>query len=172
MSQKQTSAQVSREKILAIALQEFGSAGYQNTSTNTVCKRADISKGLLFHYYPSKANLFYAVAQECIGQLQQALSPFGAAAQQTDDTFLLAYYRCRMQFFLEHPYHKRVLTELLSLSSSCPAEQQLVQLGRAMCRQRRHMFEQLLGQMPLRKGISLVQLIDLLEIYSEHLQQK
>jgi len=47
-----------RERILNAASEEFAQKGYQNASTNEIVKKAGISKGLLFHYFENKQNLF------------------------------------------------------------------------------------------------------------------
>lgn len=48
-----------KERILNAALEEFASNGYKNASTNEIVKKAGISKGILFHYFKDKQNLFY-----------------------------------------------------------------------------------------------------------------
>jgi TetR/AcrR family transcriptional regulator len=47
-----------RERILNAALREFSQKGYKKASTNEIVKYAEISKGLLFHYFSTKKDLF------------------------------------------------------------------------------------------------------------------
>lgn len=47
-----------RDTIINAALQEFAHKGYDLASTNEIVKKAAISKGALFHYFPSKKELF------------------------------------------------------------------------------------------------------------------
>lgn len=47
-----------RERIINAALEEFAQRGYKNASTNEIVKKANISKGLLFHYFDNKKRLF------------------------------------------------------------------------------------------------------------------
>ena len=47
-----------RQKIIAACLEEFASKGYKNASTNSMVINAQISKGLLFHYFGNKKNLY------------------------------------------------------------------------------------------------------------------
>ncbi|QHT59308.1 TetR/AcrR family transcriptional regulator [Paenibacillus lycopersici] len=61
-------ANVPREKqapIMAISVEEFAKNGYDNASTDTITARAGISKGILFHYFKSKKNLYLAVVSHC-----------------------------------------------------------------------------------------------------------
>lgn len=47
-----------KERIINAALEEFARKGYKAASTNEIVKNANISKGLLFHYFSSKKVLF------------------------------------------------------------------------------------------------------------------
>lgn len=47
-----------QNRILNAALKEFAQKGYKNASTNEIVKEANISKGLLFHYFYNKKSLF------------------------------------------------------------------------------------------------------------------
>jgi TetR/AcrR family transcriptional regulator len=47
-----------QDRIINAALKEFAQKGYKNASTNEIVKEANISKGLLFHYFSSKKKLF------------------------------------------------------------------------------------------------------------------
>lgn len=48
-----------KDKILLAALDEFGSRGYDLSSTNVIAQKANVSKGSIFKYYKSKSLLFY-----------------------------------------------------------------------------------------------------------------
>jgi TetR/AcrR family transcriptional regulator len=50
--------QEKQERILNAALKEFAQKGYENASTNEIVKSAEISKGLLFHYFNNKKELY------------------------------------------------------------------------------------------------------------------
>jgi len=47
-----------RYKIINAALREFSIHNYETASTNKIVKDAKISKGILFHYFGSKKNLY------------------------------------------------------------------------------------------------------------------
>jgi len=58
-----------RSRILDAALIEFADKGYKKASTNTIVREAEVSKGLLFHYFISKKELYlylYRYAREVI----------------------------------------------------------------------------------------------------------
>lgn len=45
-------------RIINAAMDEFAQKGYSNASTNMMVKEAGISKGILFHYFKNKKELF------------------------------------------------------------------------------------------------------------------
>ncbi|MFD1737860.1 TetR/AcrR family transcriptional regulator [Bacillus salitolerans] len=47
-----------QDRIINAAIKEFAKKGYKNASTNEIVKEAEISKGLLFHYFKNKKDLF------------------------------------------------------------------------------------------------------------------
>ena len=46
-----------RERIISAAMKEF-LIGYKHASTDNIVREAGISKGLLFHYFGTKENLY------------------------------------------------------------------------------------------------------------------
>ncbi|QXJ40095.1 HTH-type transcriptional regulator QacR [Parageobacillus caldoxylosilyticus] len=50
--------QEKKDLIIKVAIEEFVKNGYEKASTDVITKRAGISKGLLFHYFRSKKNLY------------------------------------------------------------------------------------------------------------------
>ena len=55
-----------KQRILQTCIQEFAEKGYEKASTNTIIKDAEISKGILFHYFGSKKGLFLYVIEYCL----------------------------------------------------------------------------------------------------------
>lgn len=48
-----------QDRILNAAYEEFAKHGYKQASTLEITKRANISKGILFHYFGNKRNLYF-----------------------------------------------------------------------------------------------------------------
>ncbi|MFC3123683.1 TetR/AcrR family transcriptional regulator [Pseudoroseomonas globiformis] len=52
-------------QILDAALEEFAARGYAGARMAEVARRAGIAKGLIYHYFPSKTELFQATVRAC-----------------------------------------------------------------------------------------------------------
>ena len=63
-----------RDRIINAALSEFAKYGYDNASTNVMVKEAGISKGLIFHYFGTKENLFMYLVNYCSGVISKELN--------------------------------------------------------------------------------------------------
>ena len=64
----------SRDLILKHAFAEFAGNGYAGSSLNLICARGEISKGLLYHYYPNKDALYLACVQKLFDEMTAFLS--------------------------------------------------------------------------------------------------
>jgi TetR/AcrR family transcriptional regulator len=54
-----------QDRIINAAIKEFAQKGYDSASTNEIVKEAGISKGLLFHYFKNKKQLFFYLFDYC-----------------------------------------------------------------------------------------------------------
>jgi AcrR family transcriptional regulator len=50
-----------KEKILDVVLELFEENGYEKTTINDICERADISNGAFYHYFKSKQDILIEV---------------------------------------------------------------------------------------------------------------
>lgn len=71
---KLTLSQRKRLDILAASREEFLETGFRDTSMDRVAERAQVSKRTVYNHFPSKEDLFKAVAIQFIENLQQAIS--------------------------------------------------------------------------------------------------
>lgn len=60
---------VRRRQLLELGLELFASQSYDELSIDEIARRAGVSKGLLYHYYPSKRAFYVAAVQEAARQL-------------------------------------------------------------------------------------------------------
>ena len=74
-----------KDKIMLACMEVFAENGYEGASTNEIVKRADISKGILFHYFGNKKNLYLYVLDRT---LDRVIDKFNTAySVATSDLF-------------------------------------------------------------------------------------
>lgn len=101
---KETKTELTKERILAAAMEEFGANGYAASSLNNICNKG-IAKGLLYHNYESKNALYLACVEQCFHALTEHLK---AADIGTD---LHSYTKARLEFFAKHENEARLFFE-------------------------------------------------------------
>ena len=80
----------SRREILQAAMEEFGTHNYSDVTIDNICSRHGISKGMMYHYYSGKDDLFLLCAREMFQALKEHMDalPFpspGHLAGQLND---------------------------------------------------------------------------------------
>ena len=145
MNQKEKSRQ-SREKIIESAIQEFGTKGFRGATINAVCGHG-IAKGLLYHYFSGKEELFLICAEKCFSSFIEYLRQRGGGEN------LKKCLELRARFFQDNPLYARIFFEALL--------QPPVGLGREIKEARREyeefnraLYRQMISRLTLRKGVS------------------
>lgn len=103
--------QQTKRRIMDSALAEFAQHGYGASSVNTICAAQGISKGIIYHYFKTKDELYLACVEECFQRLTDYLRTVlggkeGSAEQQLGD-----YFTARMTFFQENPVYQPIFCE-------------------------------------------------------------
>jgi len=62
-----------KQHILKVCIEEFGKNGYDKTSTNNIVAKAGIGKGMLFHYFGSKKQLFIYLVNVCLDIIMKSI---------------------------------------------------------------------------------------------------
>ncbi len=70
----QTRSIETRHQILEAAYREFSKYGYQAASLDEICASAGVSKGALYHHFPSKQAVFLAILDEWLAQLDHSFT--------------------------------------------------------------------------------------------------
>ena len=82
VTQRELKAEITREKIIDAAAEEIYRVGFQAASLCDILTKLGISKGALYHHFPSKLALGYAVLDDLL--LSKIGSVWDAALSQED----------------------------------------------------------------------------------------
>lgn len=104
----------SKEKILQAAITEFSASGYDKVTMENICTRHGISKGMMYHYYSGKDDLFLLCVQNMYQMMQQYLEENMAELEKKDALHALKeFWMLRESFFGEHPLFKNIFENAL-----------------------------------------------------------
>lgn len=104
----------SKEKILQAAITEFSASGYDKVTMENICTRHGISKGMMYHYYSGKDDLFLLCVENMYQMMQQYLEENMAELEKKDALHALKeFWMLRESFFGEHPPFKNIFENAL-----------------------------------------------------------
>src|SRR5262245_40426760 len=108
-----------RAPIVNASLKEFARKGFDDASTNEIVKQAGISKGLLFHYFNTKKELFLFLFDYSV----EILKTEYLASLNTDERDIFARYRqaalLKVDIIHKHPY----VFDFIGVAASTESEQ-------------------------------------------------
>jgi TetR/AcrR family transcriptional regulator len=109
---------IARARILDAAIAEFAAHGYPGASTNAIAEAAGVAKGLVFHHFGTKADLYVAivdqVGERVVDSYLNAPDPW--PTELFDRLHAFSLHKVRM--FQRDPQSYRVLAML----ADAPAE--------------------------------------------------
>lgn len=86
--------QANREAILAAAYEAIATTGYATATTAEICRRADVSSGTFFHYFPTKEDVLLALLEDPAPPSEATLAAIvGDAIDEARDPLLPAFIR-------------------------------------------------------------------------------
>ncbi len=146
MKQKERTKRT-KERILEAALKEFGEKGYAGATIGEICEKYNISKGLLYHNFDSKATLYLACVSRCFDEVTAYLTA------QTTDADLKQYMKCRVRYFLDHPLDARIFFEAV-LQPPSGLEQEIKIRKKDFDLFNQQVYHKAISKLPLRDGIT------------------
>ncbi|MGL4911896.1 MAG: TetR/AcrR family transcriptional regulator [Romboutsia sp.] len=113
MNEREVQATNSKEKIINVAIEEFALNGYKAASTNSICKSAKISKGLLYHYYSSKEILYLNALQYSFDKFKQNVTIKIEDSNKKGIEYISEYFNTKFKFFRANPLYSKIITNSL-----------------------------------------------------------
>lgn len=172
MKQKDKSM-LTKYKIIQAALKEFSEYSYDNSSINRICTNGSIPKGVMYHYFKDKDELYLLCIKYCHDSMYDYYKTSLKDYSTKDDwkMWIKKYFEIRYKFFYENPILKKVylhtiLREPINLSKEikkiCSPFKELT-----------HNFTfEILNNIKLRKNLSIDEVVKLLDIIQNMLNEK
>ena len=152
--------ELTKERILQAAIQEFGTNGYAASTLNAICSNYGISKGLLYHNFDGKDGLYLASVSRCFSGLTEYLK-----SKDIQDN-LEGYMHMRFQYFSQHPHHARIFFEAV-LQPPAALSAQIRELRKDFDSLNRRIYQTALSKIKLREGVTEADAIEYYEIMQE-----
>lgn len=139
-------------EILRVATEEFATNGYFQTKTDTIAEKANVSKGLIFHYFQSKKNLYQVVVSTSIEALEKL---FDYRQFPTDSLINLLDYSLKKKFEIaeSHKFEMAIMLDVYSHLDSLPEALilEITQYIQKMEADSYEMIAQIIRKMPIKE---------------------
>ncbi|MBK8129760.1 MAG: TetR/AcrR family transcriptional regulator [bacterium] len=106
-------------QILEAATELFAKHGFDCTSVDEISKKAGLSKGAIYWYFPSKEKILVALAEQYEASDQQAVVSM-ASENQLGGKALWMAHRHLFESRAQNPFTDQLLHELISMSVKYP----------------------------------------------------
>lgn len=159
-----------KEKILQSALEEFSVNSYEKASMNRICSNGHISKGIIYHYFKDKDDLYLECVENCYQKMMDYYNLHGLNdMKQLNDYMIL-----RMHFFEENPLYQNLFFQIL-LNSPDHLLEKIQVMKNQLDKMNLVFYKNFLSQFQLRKQVSLdtaIEFIDLVQnAYNQFFKQ-
>ena len=143
---KEEKTEITKAKIFAAAMKEFGTNGYAAGSLNNICKMG-INKGLIYHNFKDKDELYL----ECVKKSCEELICY-VKEHKAEDGFV-AYMSARREFFQEQEQKAYIFLEART-NPPHRLVNQMQKIFKEFDELNREIFEKELLKYELRDGVS------------------
>ncbi|MGN0788977.1 MAG: TetR/AcrR family transcriptional regulator [Christensenellales bacterium] len=144
--QKQQKTQLSKERIINAAIGEFGRSGYKKGTLNNVCARG-IPKGLLYHNFRSKDELYLQVVERAFDSFDVYIRQRGA------DRDVKSYLEARLGFLKEQSDLCRILFEAV-IQPPAKLQRQIKKIRSKFDDLNDRLYFDVIEKLSLREGVS------------------
>lgn len=156
--------QQTRRRIIDSAVAEFSENGYAAGSMNSVCKAGGFSKGIIYHYFATKDDLFLACAEECFRKMTdflRAKAETGAEASADDVAGSLdSYFNARAEFFREEPVYRNIFSEAV-VNPPAHLKARIAERKKVLDDFNKEVLRGLLSPLKLRDEVTLSRVIEM-----------
>jgi AcrR family transcriptional regulator len=101
-----------KRKVIKACLEEFANNGFEKASTNVIVKNAGISKGVLFHYFENKKNLFLYILDYCSSLYLEETKKICSNLPDDIIVRLTQIIEERLNYFEKEPYIAKIMMSL------------------------------------------------------------
>ena len=152
MTQKERQER-SKEEIYQAALEEFGTLGYDKVTMERICGSHGISKGMMYHYYANKDELFLLCVERTFADLEVHVERnMGELDGQEFLNSIKNFFMIREYYFQLHP-RESVIFEEAMLHPPKHLVDRIQDLRGPIRELNRQFIRQLVKKMPLRPGV-------------------
>lgn len=155
-----------RRKIIDSAILEFGEKSYGEASVNTICSTGNISKGIIYHYFKDKDELYLNCVRECFDALTDYLGTVVTVDGLSAEGAMEGYFDARIAFFEAHPSYLGIFCGAVT-NPPVHLSAAVDEITAGFNAQTVWIMTALLGKVKLRPDVTLEEVIEVFREYQD-----
>lgn len=171
---KELKTELTKKRIIDGAIEEFGHHGYAFSTIDSICQANNLSKGIIYHNYQSKDQLYLLCVYRVFSELVEYINQHLDTSSSQPEEQLLSYLESRRAFFKENPLFLKIFCDAL-FSSPNHLENEINDIRQYFANKNIEIVHQLMQQINLRNDIpkekiihSFCQSFDLINVISHY----
>lgn len=161
-----------QQEMLSVAIKEFATNGYYKTKMEIIAEKADVSKGLVFHYYKSKKNLYVEAIREVIRRLEKT---FDFNEFPVDSLINLFDYSIKKKFEIAEEYQAemQLMLDIYSDLDHLPLDlkEEIMMYIETVRESSYEVTAQIIRKMPIKEEIQVADVVSLVLMVFNQIEQ-
>ncbi|MBD5547033.1 MAG: TetR/AcrR family transcriptional regulator [Lachnospiraceae bacterium] len=118
-----------KQTIITAGLSEFADYGFENSSTNRIVKKAGISKGSLFKYFPTKEDFYFYILDKITAELISGLKERANTLPTELCQRIIAYSVLEFSWYIQYPEKSKMIIKAFAKSDTEIYKKTLLKYG-------------------------------------------
>lgn len=152
-------------------MKEFGKKGYGLSSINTICSEGEISKGILYHYFRDKDELYLACVKNCFDGLTEALKQSSIERTASASDYLQSYFDIRLAYFEKNPLQLKLFNDAV-IDPPVHIAEAISKTKAEFDRFNTQTLTVLLEKVKLRADLAIEEVVEVLRLYQNFINVK
>ncbi|PNV60805.1 TetR/AcrR family transcriptional regulator [Clostridium sp. chh4-2] len=157
---------MTKQKIIDAALQEFSEKRFAEASMNTICSTGKISKGIIYHYFKDKDELYLVCVKACFDNLTGYMEEHMELDSDDMEENLQKYFDVRINFFAENPLYLKIFCSAV-ITPPAHLATDISDIRKAFDDMNIRILTSLLNQIKLRPGFTVDEVIHTFRLFQD-----
>lgn len=157
---------MTKQKIIDAALQEFSEKRFAEASMNTICSTGKISKGIIYHYFKDKDELYLVCVKACFDNLTGYMEEHMELDSDDMEENLQKYFDVRINFFAENPLYLKIFCSAV-ITPPAHLATDISDIRKAFDDMNIRILTSLLNQIKLRPGFRVDEVIHTFRLFQD-----
>lgn len=162
---KTLKTQITKDKIINAALKEFGQKSYDGASINQLCQDNGIAKGLIYHNFKDKDDLYLTVVKLTYDAVEKHFNEIATSEGSIQDSFSNLIQERERFFSQNHDYRNIFFASMLTPPKHLVEKIDELRHGYNQALKKRYLA--LLKRLKLRPNVSVEKAVNYFMIFQQ-----